>query len=100
MREYEFTLLFRADLDEEARNQLIERIERWMPTGEGDEEEPRERIVEQWGERKLAYPIDEQERGYYLYQEVWMDPAGLPELERNLRFETQVLRHLIVRKEE
>lgn len=98
MREYEFTVLLRADLDEDARNQLLERIAGWMPTATG--EDAVEPVIHHWGLRELAYPIEKQEQGYYVFYEVMMDPNGLDDLERNLKYSTDVLRYLVVRKDE
>jgi small subunit ribosomal protein S6 len=97
VREYEFTVLLRADLDDDARNQTIERIEGWMPNGEG--EDAVAPIAHHWGLRQLAYPIEKQEQAYYVHYEATMDPAGLSELERNLKYMTELMRYLIVLKD-
>lgn len=98
MRIYEFTLILRADLEESARTELLEKIETWTPFVQ-DEGAP-EKTISHWGIRDLAYPIEKMDKGYYVYYEGAMDHTELPELERNLRFSTDVLRYLIVRQEE
>lgn len=96
MRDYELTLVFRADLEEEARNQLLERILGWLPrNGNEDDSDP---TLNHWGRRQLAYPIKKQNEGYYVMVEVEMESVGLDELERNISYLDEVLRHLLVRK--
>lgn len=96
MREYELTVIFRADIDEEARNQLIQRVKGWIPQV-GDE--PKEPVINEWGRRQLAYPIKKLSEGYYVMFETEMDAAGISELERNMTYVDEILRHLVVRKE-
>lgn len=50
-----------------------------------------------WGKRRLAYPIQKFNEGYYVVMKVNIDPAKAEELERDLRFNEEVLRHLLVR---
>ena len=96
MRDYEFTLIFRSDMDDQARDELISRVEGMIPLPEGSEDEPK---LERWGRRQLAYPINKQTEGYYVYIETAMEPDGIAEMERNITYIDEILRHLIVRKE-
>ena len=55
--------------------------------------------VEEWGTRKLAYPINYKTEGYYVLMYVTA-PADLPrELERNFQINEAVLRSLVIRFE-
>ena len=55
--------------------------------------------VEEWGSRKLAYPINYKTEGYYVLMYI-KAPSELPrELERNLQIADSVLRYLVVRYE-
>ncbi len=47
------------------------------------------------GRRRLAYPIRKFRDGYYALYHFSLDPSGVDEVERELRLNTQVLRHLI-----
>jgi small subunit ribosomal protein S6 len=53
--------------------------------------------VNQWGRRKLAYPIKRSAEGNYLLAKVKMKPAVTKELEANLRLSGKILRHLLIR---
>lgn len=98
MREYELTIIIRAELDEEARNSLIERVVGWIPLPAGDDvPEP---AINQWGRRTLAYPINKQTEGFYVLIESEMEAGRIADLERNITYNDDILRHLVVRKEE
>ena len=54
--------------------------------------------VDEWGKRKLAYPINYKTEGYYVLVN-FSAPATLPdELERVMRITDAVIRFLIVKK--
>lgn len=52
-----------------------------------------------WGRRKLAYPIEKQTEGRYMLMYLHAEKAfeGVPELERRLEQSDKVLRYLTVR---
>lgn len=95
MRNYEFTVIFRSDMDDQARDELVDRVIGMIPLPEGSEE-PK---IDRWGRRQLAYPINKQAEGYYVYVETAMVPEDIAEMERNLTYIEEVLRHLVVRKD-
>ena len=53
--------------------------------------------TEDWGKRKLAYPIQRESRGQYTYVAYTGIPGVVAELERNLRIHEHVLRFLTVK---
>lgn len=53
--------------------------------------------VNQWGRRKLAYPIENFMEGNYVLTQFKMEPKQTAELEANLRLTEEILRHLLVR---
>jgi small subunit ribosomal protein S6 len=56
--------------------------------------------VNTWGRRRLAYPIKSHLEGTYVVTQVKLDPNQIVSLESNLRISEDVLRHLIVRRDE
>ena len=56
--------------------------------------------VEEWGTRKLAYPINYKTEGYYVLMTFVSGPAFPRELDRKLRIAEGVMRSLIVCKGE
>lgn len=92
-RPYELTFIVRIDPSEEVMNEAVEQVKAWV---EADELGTVTK-VDRWGRRKLAYLIDKQREGYYVLFEAEIEPKALPELERNLKLSTNILRYLIVR---
>ena len=56
--------------------------------------------VEEWGTRKLAYPIDYKTAGYYVLVNFTSAPEFPRELDRKLRIADGIMRSLIVCKGE
>lgn len=56
--------------------------------------------VDVWGMRKLAYPIQKKNEGYYVVIEFKATHDLPKELDRRLRISDAVMRHLIVNKDE
>lgn len=53
--------------------------------------------LDNWGVRKLAYPIKKVERGSYIQVLFSAEPKVVAEYERRLRLDEQILRFLTVR---
>jgi small subunit ribosomal protein S6 len=53
--------------------------------------------VEQWGRRKLAYPIKNLTEGYYVLTRCTMSPSQTGGLEAKLRISEDVLRHMLIK---
>ncbi|MBE6687674.1 MAG: 30S ribosomal protein S6 [Ruminococcaceae bacterium] len=91
---YETIFVVSAELEEEAVNTLITKFKD-MISANGTVEK-----VEDWGKRKLAYPIDDVTDGYYTlvnYSAAHDFPA---ELERVFNITDGILRSLTVKVEE
>ena len=56
--------------------------------------------VEEWGSRKLAYPINYKTEGYYVLMSFTSEPSFPRELDRKLRINDGIMRSLIVCKGE
>ncbi|MCA9959402.1 MAG: 30S ribosomal protein S6 [Chloroflexota bacterium] len=96
MRDYELTIIIQPELEEQPRNELLERIQGWIVPGEAEAEALK---VDHWGMREMAYSIRKFKRGYYVYYEVKIDPSRITDLERNMQFTEDILRYMFVRKE-
>ena len=57
-------------------------------------------LTEDWGKRKLAYPIHKESRGHYTYIVYTGSGDIVHEIERNLRLHDHVLRFLTVNLED
>jgi small subunit ribosomal protein S6 len=96
VREYEVTIIIQPQLEEADRAQLIERISGILAPEASEEDKP---VVDEWGMRRLAYPIERNKEGYYVLYEATLDPTRISEIERTLQYIEDVLRYLVVRKE-
>jgi small subunit ribosomal protein S6 len=56
--------------------------------------------VDNWGLKKLAYPIDKQQQGYYVYTEFAAVPAAVSEMERIFKIDDNVLKFMTVKLQE
>ena len=54
---------------------------------------------EYWGLRNLTYRIKKNRKGHYMLLNIDAPPAAVAEMERNMRINEDVLRHLTVRVE-
>ena len=53
--------------------------------------------IDEWGKRSLAYEIKKHREGYYYFYKFQGDNSVLRELNRQLRLDENVLRHMIVK---
>lgn len=97
MREYEVTIVVQPQIDDNERARLIERIGDLLVPGPKEEGAL---TVNHWGLRQLAYPIKKFTEGYYVLYEATIDPERVRDIERNMRYNENILRYLVVRKEE
>jgi len=54
---------------------------------------------ENWGLRKLAYPIDKKTTGFYTFLEFNAEPAVIDKLEINFRRDERIIRFLTVKQD-
>jgi small subunit ribosomal protein S6 len=95
MRDYELLFVLDPDLDEEKKATLIETVKSVINDNGGEAGE-----ADVWGDRRLAYAINKKNTGYYVVLPFKAD-ADLPkELDRRLRINENVMRHIIVCQDE
>lgn len=95
MRDYEVVYIFDSVLDTDVIDQKLEYFNSFV-AGNGNGEII---AVEHWGKRQLAYPIRKHDNGYYVVVQFRTEAASLPEYERAIKLDEQVLRHLVVLSE-
>ncbi|MFA5637798.1 MAG: 30S ribosomal protein S6 [Anaerovoracaceae bacterium] len=94
MTNYEVLFILDPVLDEEKKESLITMVQDIIKTG-GEVGK-----VDVWGMRKLAYPIQKKEEGYYVVIEFAANHEVPKELDRRLKISDAVMRHLIINKDE
>lgn len=92
MRKYETIFISLPDLGEEELKALTDKVKDVISTMKGECHR-----LEDWGVRKLAYPVNKSARGRYFYLNFLATPALIAELERRLRLDDKVLRYQSVK---
>lgn len=95
-RDYEIVYIFDSTLEEAKVNEKLDRFHELLTGGNGKAEIT---AVDHWGRRELAYPIEKRTNGYYVVAQFTGEGEPLPELERLLKLDEEVLRYLIVLNE-
>ena len=80
--------------EEEATNAVIEKVEALIARVGGTVEK-----VDRWGKRRLAYAVKKFTDGFYVLINFEAAPAEIKEIDRVLKINDEVLRHLIVKHE-
>ena len=89
---YETMFVLSVGESEEATASLVERIKA-LVSANGTLDS-----VDEWGKRRLAYPINDEEDGYYVLYNHQCESEFPAELDRVLRITDGVLRSLIIKK--
>ena len=93
MNKYETIFVLRPDLEEEEIENAQNRIK-------GVVENSGELIEEDvWGNKSLAYEINDYRSGHYTVLNFEADGKVVDELKRNYKIMDSVIRHLVVRKD-
>ena len=91
---YETTVITRAEMSDEALKTLNDKMKTIIDGFTGEII-----LTEDWGKRKLAYPIQKETRVQYTYLVYTGKGEVVHELERNLRIHDHVLRFMTVNLE-
>lgn len=89
---YETVFILNTKKGEEGVNQLVEKFKNLIS------ENGTVLNVDEWGKRKLAYPIEDETDGYYTLIEFEANPEFPAELDRIYNITDGVLRSLIIAK--
>ena len=96
MSNYEIAVVVNAKIEDEERTAVIERVKGLIARFGGEVTH-----VDDWGRRKLAYEIQKMSEAYYYFIDFESENTDCPnELEQQMRIMDNVLRYLIVAKEE
>ena len=95
MNKYELAVVISAKIDDEARADVLERAKALITRFGGQIGE-----IEEWGKRKLAYEIQKQTEAYYYFINFEAETHTPAEIEGRMRIMENVLRYLVVRKDE
>lgn len=93
-RDYELGFILNPEVSEEEAKAMLDRIERVVTSNDGQIVK-----VNQWGRRRLAYPIERHRDGLYTFIDMILTPESVIELERTLKVSEIVLRHMVRKRD-
>ena len=95
MNKYEIMFIVKADIAEEEVANVVKSFESIITDMGG-------KILnsKDLGQKKLAYEIEKQVRGYYHLLNVECESTAVKELARKALIDERILRHLIIKEEE
>ena len=89
-RDYELGIIINPDVGEEQARAIVERISQSIVNNGGQVVR-----VNAWGRRRMMYPIQHHRDGLYFFFDLIMPTAAVVEIERGLRVNEDVIRHLM-----
>ncbi|WHI44505.1 30S ribosomal protein S6 [Microbulbifer sp. EKSA008] len=94
MRHYEIVFLVHPDQSEQVPG-MVERYTASIKESGGQVHR-----LEDWGRRRLAYPINKIHKAHYILMNVECSEEALEELTTNFRYNDAVIRNLVIREDE
>lgn len=89
-RDYELGLIINPDVGEEQARATVERVSQSIINNGGQVVR-----VNAWGRRRMMYPIQHHRDGLYFFFDLIMPTVAVVEIERGLRVNEDVMRHLM-----
>ena len=109
MRDYEAMLVLQPSLDDAGVNGVVGTVGELVGRGGGtvtsagqlvDKRGTVAEITEGWRTRRLAYTIGGKRDGYFVVLRFQSPPEAIDELERVLKINENILRHMVLRVED
>ena len=94
MANYEVMFILDPALEDDKKDATVETV-KTIIASEGEVGN-----VDVWGMKKLAYPIQKKAEGYYVVVEFKASHTLPKELDRRLKISDNVMRHIIINKDE
>lgn len=94
MRHYEIVFLVHPDQSEQVPG-MVERYTATIKESGGEVHR-----LEDWGRRRLAYPINKIHKAHYILLNVECNEEALAELTTNFKYNDAVIRNLVIREDE
>jgi len=95
MKDYELTLVLSGSVTEAKKKNAQEAIEKIVKTIGGKVGK-----IEEWGKKELAYEIAKNDSGIFLHYHLKLEEEAVKMLPQKLNLEENIIRYLLVRKEE
>ncbi len=89
-RDYELGIVINPEVGDEQARSIVERVTGIITNNGGQVVR-----VNAWGRRRLAYPIQRFRDGLYFFFDLILDPSTIAEIERTIRVNEDIIRHLM-----
>ncbi len=93
MNKYELAFVVSANIDDEERDNVVEKVKALVERFGGQISD-----MDEWGKRKLAYPILHMDEGYYYFLHFEADASAPGQIEERIRIMDNVIRYLCVKQ--
>lgn len=93
MNKYELLYIISSDVAEEKREEIISKFASYVEAKGGVVEG-----IDKWGMRKLAYPINFKNEGFYVLMNITLDPNGVDAMAKLMNITEGIVRQMFVRK--
>ena len=90
MRSYEVAYIVDPDVDEEGLDELEGSVKGWIDAAGGKIGE-----IDRWGKRRLAYPINKKNEGFYIFIQADMPTDAPIAVERDMSLNEQLMRFMV-----
>ncbi|MDO4710373.1 MAG: 30S ribosomal protein S6 [Peptostreptococcaceae bacterium] len=94
MKNYELVYVLRPAIEDEAKEAVLDKVKAVIESS-GEVEQ-----VDVWGVKRLAYEIQKLREGYYVLVTFKAGVDVPKELDRNLKINDNVIRHMVINLEE
>ena len=95
MAQYELVLVVQPEIEEEPLKALVEKVSQTIRDLGGEVSQ-----VDPWGRRRMAYSINRHRDGFYFLVHMELPTSAVRPLEHSLKLVEDVMRYLVVRKDE
>ena len=95
MTNYELMYILDSAVDDAAKAAFTENVQKIITDASGTVDK-----VDEWGIRKLAYPIQKKNEGFYVVIDFSAEKELPKELDRRLRIADACVRHIIINKDD
>ena len=95
MRKYEIMYIVNANLDDAKRTEVITNLHAIITDNGGSVTD-----VNEWGLKEFAYKIEDMSKGYYVVTNFEANNECLDEFDRLIGINQNIIRYMIVNKEE
>jgi len=90
MKQYECLYILKPDMEDEAKDAAVKKFSDIVTSNKGEIVK-----IDEWGKKRLAYPIQYIEDGYYVLMYFKSAPELPSELERNFKISDDIMRYMV-----